>query len=463
MTSTADGQLAASFRDPSGFLFRAEDGRLFRQINTLYQAPYEQLMTSGLYEALVKKRLLIPHQEVDMEAADPASAFKVIEPERIPFISYPYEWSFSQLKSAALTTLAIQRRAMAFDMSLKDASAFNIQFRGGRPILIDTLSFEPYQEGRPWVAYRQFCQHFLAPLALMAWRDIRLGELFKSYIDGIPLDLASELLPWRSRLSFGILSHIHLHASAQKRYAGRNVKEPEATRPMGRNSFMGIIDSLSQTVKKLSWKAGGTAWAEYEDDNNYTDSAMAQKEALVGQFLMVAKPTVVWDLGANTGRFSRLASQQGIETISFDMDPSAVERNYRRMRQEKDQHLLPLLLDLTNPTPAIGWRNTERDSLVERTTADTVMALALVHHLAITNNLPLDQIAEFLASLGQTLIIEFVPIEDSQVIQLLVAREDIFSDYTQADFEQAFSRYFQIELVTPIPDTLRTLYLMRRG
>jgi ribosomal protein L11 methylase PrmA len=232
---------------------------------------------------------------------------------------------------------------------------------------------------------------------------------------------------------------------------------------MGRNSFLGLIDNLASTVKKLNWKAGGTAWAEYESDHNYTAAAMSQKVAFVRQFLEAADPVVVWDLGANTGRFSRLASQKGIETLSFDMDPAAVERNYLRMRSEKDTRLLPLLLDLTNPTPAIGWRNAERDSLLERASADTILALALVHHLAITNNLPLSQIADFLACLGETLIIEFVPKEDSQVQRLLAAREDIFPDYTQAGFEAAFGGYFQIEEAVPIPDTVRTLYLMRRG
>lgn len=463
MKNALDNRLPASFRDPSGFLFWGEDGRLFRQINTHYQEPYDQLMASGLYTALVKEKRLIPHQEVNAAPAEPERAYKVIEPERISFISYPYEWSFSQLKDAALTTLAIQQRAFEFGMSLKDASAFNIQFHQGRPLLIDTLSFEPYQEGLPWVAYRQFCRHFLAPLALMAHRDIALGQLFKGYIDGIPLALTSTLLPWRTRLSFGLLSHIHLHASAERRYAGVNVKEQAATRSMGRNSFLGLIDNLASTVKKLNWKAGGTAWAEYESDHNYTAAAMSQKVAFVRQFLEAADPVVVWDLGANTGRFSRLASQKGIETLSFDMDPAAVERNYLRMRSEKDTRLLPLLLDLTNPTPAIGWRNAERASLLERASADTILALALVHHLAITNNLPLSQIADFLACLGETLIIEFVPKEDSQVQRLLAAREDIFPDYTQAGFEAAFGGYFQIEEAVPIPDTVRTLYLMRRG
>ncbi len=459
-----DRRLAASFRDPSGFLFYGQDGRLLRQINHSYQEDYERLMDSGLYEALVKAGLLISHQEVAVEPAEPEQAYKVIEPELVPFISYPYEWSFSQLKDAALLTLTIQQKAVEFDLSLKDASAFNVQFLRGRPILIDTLSFEVYQEGLPWVAYRQFCQHFLAPLALMAHRDVRLGQLFQRYIDGIPLDLASGLLPWRTRLSFGLLSHIHLHASAQKRFAGQNVEKRAAARPLGRNSFLGLIDSLATTVSKLRWEAGGTAWAEYETDNNYSAAAMDEKVRIVAQFLTAAEPAVVWDLGANTGRFSRLASEQGIETISFDMDPAAVELNYLRLKANKEKHLLPLLLDLTNPTPAIGWQNRERDSLLERAGADTILALALVHHLAITNNLPLDQIAAFLSRLGRKLIIEFVPKEDSQVQRMLAARADIFPDYTQAGFEAAFGSHFEIERVVPIEDSARTLYLMgRRG
>ena len=217
----------ASFRDPSGFLF-THDGVLYRQVNQIYAEDYKKLMDSGLYAKLVKAGLLIPHTEVELEAADPTLAFKVLRPERVPFISYPYEWSFGQLKDAALATFSIQKRALKLGMSLKDASAYNIQLVGGKPTLIDTLSFEIYKEGEPWVAYRQFCQHFLAPLALMAYRDIRLSQLLRVYIDGIPLDLASELLPGRTRWIIGLASHIHLHASAQKRYADVAVSEKRA-------------------------------------------------------------------------------------------------------------------------------------------------------------------------------------------------------------------------------------------
>ena len=213
-------QLSASFRDPSGFLF-SRSGILYRQINRAYSKDYARLMDSGLYEKLVKASLLIPHTEVDQPPAQSDLAFKVIQPERVPFISYPYDWSFSQLKDAALVTLSIQKRALKLDLSLKDASAYNIQFVRGRAMLIDTLSFEIYKEGEPWVAYKQFCQHFLAPLALMTYRDVRLSQFLRVYIDGIPLDLASELLPAKTKFNFGLLTHIHIHAGAQKRYSDK--------------------------------------------------------------------------------------------------------------------------------------------------------------------------------------------------------------------------------------------------
>ena len=163
-------RLAASFRDPSGYLF-TRDGTLYRQINQTYRDNYQTLMDSGLYDQLISEQLLIPHEEVAVEPAEPSSAFKVIRPEPLQFLSYPYERCFSQLKDTALTTLTIQKRALNHGMSLKDCSSYNIQFHHGRPVFIDTLSFEIYREGEPWVAYRQFCQHFLAPLALIAHRD----------------------------------------------------------------------------------------------------------------------------------------------------------------------------------------------------------------------------------------------------------------------------------------------------
>jgi hypothetical protein len=457
--SPNSGQLAASFRDPSGFLF-SRGGILYRQVNQHYEKEYAQLMESGLYEKLVRARLLIPHVEVDQSLAESEVAYKIIQPERVPFISYPYEWSFGQLKDAALATLSIQRRALKAGMSLKDASAYNIQFVRGKPTLIDTLSFEIYKEGQPWVAYRQFCQHFLAPLALMALRDVRLSQLLRVYIDGLPLNLASELLPAKTRFNFGLLTHVHLHAGTQKRYAGAEVKSRAAT--MSKQAMTGLIDSLDSTVRKLDWKPGGTEWGNYYDMSNYSDAAFEHKKQLVREWSAKVKPSLIWDLGANNGTFSRVAGEGGAFVVSSDIDPAAVEQNYRQMKGEKTENILPLLLDLTNPSPAIGWGNEERGSFRARGPADLVLALALIHHLAISNNVPLPQLAAFFAESGQWLVIEFVPKSDSQVQKLLVSREDIFPHYTRAGFEKAFRGRFRICEAVSVSDSDRALYLLER-
>jgi len=451
--------IPSSFRDPSGFLFY-RNGSIYRQVNISYKENYDHLMNSGLYETLVSAELLIPHEEVDIEGAKPDKAYKIIKPELIPFISYPYEWSFSQLKDGTLTTLEIQKKSLDFGISLKDCSAYNIQFRKGKPILIDTLSFEKYREGHPWVAYRQFCQHFLAPLVLMSYRDIRLNQLFRLYIDGIPLDLASSLLPFRTLFRFSLLSHIHLHAKSQNHFADKTVNT--RGREVTRLSFLGLIDNLESTIKKMKWHDQSSEWTNYYEDTNYSPEALQQKRQIVAEFLNTINPRSVWDLGANVGMFSRIVSDKGIQTISFDIDSGAVEKNYLKCLKNGEANVLPLLLDLTNPSPGIGWENQERISLVDRGPTDTVFALALIHHLAISNNLPLKKIADFFKKICNWLVIEFVPKSDSQVQRLLSTREDIFVDYTQRVFESEFRKYYKIENSVKIKESERILYLMKR-
>ena len=450
-----------SFRDPSGFIFY-RDGTLFRQVQSSYREQYELLTGSGLYRALVDAGAMISHEEERIESGLTPSAYRILRPERVPFLSYPYEWCFSQLKDAALATLQIQKEALRFGMTLKDASAYNIQFRAGKPTLIDTLSFEVYQPGSPWVAYGQFCRHFLAPLALMSRTDVRLQQLLRSHLDGIPLDLASRLLPRNTWLQPGLLTHIHLHGAAQRRYEGETVRRSGSEANMSRTALLGLIDSLESTVRSLTWKPAGTTWAEYYSRTNYSEAAMRGKCSLVAALLdaITPQPQTAWDLGANTGLFSRVASGRGIRTISMDIDPAAVEKNYLECRANADTHLLPLLADLTSPSPDLGWALRERSSLIARGPADLLLALALVHHLAIGNNVPLDRIAQFLRSLGEWLIIEFVPKSDSQVQRLLATRDDIFPDYTAAGFETAFGSCFDVVRSTPVPDSERTLYLM---
>jgi len=451
--------LQSSFRDPSGFLFiRAEI--LYRQINRSYQDHFDLFIKSGLYEKLSSKKLLIPHQDVEIPSEDPNTAYKVIKPLQIPFISYPYEWSFSQLKDAALLTLEIQKISLEYGMTLKDANAYNVQFLHGKPIFIDTLSFERYESGKPWIGYRQFCQHFLAPLALMQYTDIRLGRMLCTSIDGIPLGLTSTLLPKKTWLNLGIMMHIHMHAKSEKKYAGMHV--PLKSGKVSKNGLLGLLDNLTSTIEKMQWQPEGTEWAEYYQDTNYSKSAFDHKKEIVTAFLSMARPETVWDMGANNGLFSRLASNNNIPTVAFDIDPACVELNYREILRNQEYDLLPLLLDLTNPSPGIGWQNEERDSLIGRGPVDVVLALALIHHLAVSNNLPFDRIAEFFSKICKSLIIEFVPKNDSQVQKLLMNREDIFNQYTKEDFEESFCRYFSIVRVESIRDSGRILFLMCR-
>ena len=456
--------MLGSFRDPSGFVFREEDGDLYRQVNRVYEPDYARLHASGLYEELTGERLLVRHDDVGLDKKRTADALAVIRPEPLPFVTYPYEWCFGQLKDAALLTLDVQTRALDHGMSLKDASAYNVMFRGVQPIFIDTLSFETYEEGKPWVAYRQFCRHFLAPLSLMALVDLRINGLIRNHIEGIPLDLASRMLPRSSWLRPGLALHLHIHAKAEQRHASKGVGTPGSggakkvtVSAMG---LRGIIDSLESTIRKLSVKPGRSEWSSYYEDNTYSEGSSQHKAGTVQRYLGQVRPGMVWDLGANTGRYSEIAREYADCVIAMEQDPWCVEAAYRKWKDE-GKAILPITVDLANPSPALGWAHAERQSLVDRGPADAVLALALIHHLCIANNVPLPEAAAFFAAISRNLIIEFVPKEDEMVQFLLQSREDIFPDYSQQGFEAAFTQRFEILDRAPAPESNRVLYLMK--
>ncbi|GHT87801.1 nodulation protein NoeA [Spirochaetia bacterium] len=444
----------SSFRDPSGFVFEQE-GIVYRKINPVYMDRYRRLVSSGLYEALVAARLLILHEELSGEGGNGL----LIRPEQVPFISYPYEWCFEQYRDAALATLRIQLLALNHGMILKDAGAYNIQFINGRALLIDTLSFDFYDEG-PWAAYGQFCRHFFAPLMLMLHVDSRMGKMMQDYIDGIPLDLADRLLHGKG--GFAAWQHIHLHAVAVKTYGHEGGKEGKPVRIILKKSLLvSMIESLIRSIESLKPKKQITEWGDYYSATNYTDDSAKQKETLVGQYLdRIAPVSLAWDFGANDGRYSRLAINRGAYAVAFDIDPVAVNRNYLACRKAGDK-MLPLLFELTSPSPAIGFSNRERRTIAQRKKPDVILMLAVIHHLAISNNLPLEMLAAWLSSLGRYLIIEFVPKTDSQVTVLLKTQLDIFPDYHEGGFEAAFGNYFQLCDKTPIRQSERTMYLFK--
>lgn len=450
---------ASSFRDPNGFIFFIGSD-LFRQINETGRQNFDFLTDSGLYQKLVEDKLLIAHEQAPEKITLSKNAYKIIKPQIIPFLSYPYEWSFTQLKDAALLTLKIQETALKYNMSLKDASAYNVQFIGCKPIFIDTLSFEKYKEGQPWIAYRQFCQHFLAPLALMAKKELHLNLLLRDFIDGIPLDLASKLLPPAAKLNFSLLAHIHLHALNQKRMADKKIDKTKFK--MTKFQMVSFIDNLRSAVENLKIKKYQTEWEKYYTFTNYSDKAFKEKQLLLQQYIKKIKPKSVLDLGANTGKFSQIASETGAYTIACDIDPLAVEKAYLESKKNKNGLLLPIIIDLTNPSPALGWANRERKSFNQRASADCVIAFALIHHLAISNNLPLHLIAQYFSSLGNWLIIEFIPKEDSKVQILLQNREDVFKNYSKNDFKKSFLKYYKIIDAKNIKESEREIYLMKR-
>lgn len=429
-------------------------------------------MSSGLYKDLVDSHMLVPHEEAKMAPtlrAEPSGrgrdGWKIIKPTQIPFISYYYEWPFGMLKDAALLTLQIQKKALEYGMSLKDASAFNIQFLNGKPILIDTLSFEKLPEGKPWIAYEQFVTNFLSPLYLMSQVDVRLGRLSAAFIDGIPLELTSKILPFKSRFNLSLAIHIHAHASTQKKFSNKKLGSGMKAKKFGRTSLLGLLDNLEGAVKKASWNTSGTQWEDYyeEDKNNYKNESFQHKMELVEKFLKPLKPEMVWDIGANTGMFSKIAAKLGATTISFDIDQGALEKNYQEIvKKEGIANILPLFFDMATPTPAIGWENEERQNVFERGPADAVLALAIIHHLAITYKAPFACQAEAFSKMGKNLIVEFVDREDSQVQLLVTNRDDILADFTKENFESAYEEFFKIKEAVKIKGSKRTLYLMER-
>lgn len=461
MTSTTNAH-PSSFRDPAGFVFE-HNGTIYRQINLAGQAEYDQATTSGLYEALAAKGLLIAHTEVKnlSRFGKDERRYKIIQPEPIPFVSYPYEWSFQQLKAAALLTLEVQKIALEHGMILKDASAYNVQFIGKRPVFIDTLSFAKYEPGSPWDGYKQFCEHFLAPLAVAHYTTFDILKSLETYLEGMPLELACALLPKRARLRSGLLSHLYLHKASKKRYENAGAKGADIPkRTVSAFALNGLIASLQSTIHKLRPPKQQTEWGDYYTFTNYSDAAFKEKQKVVRKLLKQISPGIqtAWDLGANNGEFSRLAAEMGAYTIAFDIDPIAVGRNFTHS-DDHDTRLLPLVQDCTNPSASVGWMSRERDGLLQRGPADVVMALALIHHLAIGRNLPFTNLASLFAAAGKHVIVEFVPKADSKVQILLASRPDIFPDYDEAHFEAAMAEHFSLTEKVPIKGTKRTMYL----
>jgi ribosomal protein L11 methylase PrmA len=448
----------ASFKDPSGFIFQS-NGIIYRQVNKSYAAAYDLLMSSGLYNKLTQKKQLIAHQEVPENMTGAGNWYKTLQPEQIPHISYPYEWCFEQLRDAALLTLSVLRTALNHGMILKDATPFNIQFIQGRPVFIDTLSFDTYDPAQPWVAYRQFCQCFLFPLYLEHYLKKDVQKILSAYIDGIPVDVTARLLPWKSNLSLGVWLHVYLQNTVQRNKKG----SPANTVQFQKKKLLDLISHLESILQRFpAERTYKTTWNNYYDDTILSQEYLQEKEDIFRRFCEGMAPQTVLDLGANDGYFSKILAGKGAQVVATDVDGQCINRLYGEIKNKHLTNLLPLILDISNPSPAVGFHNREREAFHQRIQADLVLALALVHHLVIGKNIPLPMLAAYFNDIAPQLIIEFVPREDEKVKQMLASREDVFQDYTEAQFEASFLSYFELVNKQTIPGTPRILYHLQR-
>jgi ribosomal protein L11 methylase PrmA len=428
-------------------------------------AVYRALSRAGLqdWEALAATPLAADERIVATEAVElddlpeltgePAAG--ALRHERIPFVSYPYEWPFSMLKDAALLQLALGREALKHDLTLKDASAYNVQWRGAQPVFVDVGSFERLRPGEPWAGYRQFCMLFLYPLMLQAYRGVPYHAWLRGSIDGIAPAEARALLP---RLRRGVLSHVVLHARLEARYAatgGREVKSELKRAGFGKELLDANLRKLEKLVRRLEYKPGRTAWTEYGATNTYTDEEAARKAEFVRAAAARRPGGLTWDLGCNDGTYARVAAEHADYVVAIDADHATVDGLYRALREQAN--VLPLVMSVTDPSPDLGWRGRERGSLERRGTPDLTLALALVHHVVITGNVPVVEFLDWLRTLDSALVIEFPDREDPMVQRLLSGKTETANpDYDRESFERALGERFTVERTERLGT--RTLY-----
>lgn len=453
-----------SFRDSAGCVFDGGDAVL-RTIQEEFAPDWQAASDSGFLASAVGKGLLIPFEEA---GALPHS-WKTLKSPRLPLISFPYEWCFGQLKAAALHTLDILDEALRHGMILRDATAYNIQFAGGGPLFIDLLSFERRDPARPWQAYGQFCRFFLAPLALMARRSPVCGRLLRDWVEGIPLELAASLLPYSTRFSPSLAIHLHYHARLQARYADpRKAARKIKSLQLGEKAVPNLSKALRLAVEGLTLPANAvTEWGEYYADTNYSAAAADDKRQRIRDIVAAHVPgrKLALDVGANTARYSAFLGDCFEQVVAVDIDYLAVEKLWKQVREKNIRNVLPLVLDLCNPSPAIGWDNAERPSFKARFSADYLSALAVIHHLVFTGGIPLEEVARGFAHLlkaGGVLALEWVPREDSQVQRLLAARDTSSVAYGGEDCRRAFGRYFDLLAAYPVKESVRELLVFHK-
>lgn len=462
-TGTPASVDAGSFRDRDGRVYHF-GGRVFRGLSGPALETFRNLQTRPFYQKLAAAGKLVGSREVAAADNPLPDAVKrqwagFLEHDRIGVISYPYEWTFGMLKAAACLQLELVERAVNNGYTLKDATPYNVQFVDRRAVFIDLASFEPLGEGEPWAGYRQFCEMYLFPLFLQAYKGCNFQPFLRAAINGVDVQTAAALFGLRDRFRKGVLTHVWLQAKLDRRYGGssENVRSSLKSAGFNRELILANVRKLSKLVQGLGWDAAGSEWGDYSEFHNYSDTDHALKEAFVRDAVVAERPTTVWDIGCNTGQFSRVAATACPQVVSMDIDHVAVERLF--LDADAPDNILPLVQNIADPSPSWGWRNRERSELVHRCRPDMVLCLALIHHVVITANIPLAEFIDYLAGLTDRLVIEYVSRRDEKVRTLLRNKDDKYSDYSRASLEQHLSRHFDIERSADVNDGDRTLYL----
>ncbi len=454
-----------SFRDPLSTVFVGPEG-VYRGLTEPGLREFEAVADTDFFADLQRRgRIVATERLTDDEAPIAGEWAAVLRHERVPVITHPYEWTFAMLRDAALLQLEVTERAVAEGFTTKDASSYNVQFIGTDPVFIDVGSFERLRPGEPWPGYRQFCELFLNPLVAQSVAGIPFQPWLRGAVDGIsPADTA-RLIRGRHRLDRRLLVHVRLHARAEHRYSDsdRDVRGEMRQAGFGPKVVAAQLANLRRAVEHLRWDEGRSEWSEYRDRSHYTDVDLAAKESFVARAVEAARPATVLDLGANDGRFSVLAVDRGAtRAIAVDADHLVVDRLYRRLRSTGETRVLPLVVDLADPPPALGWRSTERRPWAERMQPDLLLALALVHHMALTDTVPFAEIVAFFADFATPLVVEF-PHRDDPMVERLLGRKraGLFDHYGIDEWEQTLEARFDVLEREVLPSGRRTLYRCR--
>lgn len=462
-----------SFRDREGRVFHHRGG-IYRALSKRALAAWDALLQSHFFPRLLEEGKVVGSRRVEFDRQELAALSPhfqaVLKHERIPFISYPYEWPWSMLRDAALLQLDLLLEALAEDFVLKDATPYNVQWHGVRPVFIDVVSFERWRQGDPWVAYLQFCQLYLYPLLLTARRDVAFQPLLRGSLDGIsPQEIARLLSGW-DRLRPGGFADVWLQSRLQEQRGPSAEAGPaESLRTDLRRAgfkkelIVGNVRRLRKLVAGLRWRRRTSQWAGYAQDNSYDRTAQAAKEDFVRRVAARRPWPLVWDLGCNTGTFSRLAAEHAETVVALDADHLAVDRLYRALQEDSHRgdsaaaKIVPLVGNLVDPSPDLGWRLGERRSLAGRGAPDLVLALALIHHVVLTGHVPLPEFVDWLADLGAELVLEWVDRKDVRVTHLLRNKEDIYHDYTLKVLNTHLERRFEVVERLPLHGGTRVL------